>query len=255
MIFILSSAKTMNFKQQGRVVKSQSVFGKETAKIASAIRMFSSDELAALLKVNSKMAQLNHLRFQEWIWPHKADVALQAVLAYDGTAFQGLNAATLTDANLAFAQKHMRILSALYGVLRPMDLIMPYRLEMQTPVWVGPVKNLYNYWNTMIAKSIEIELKSMNNHFLVNLASEEYSKAVIPHLRADINVINIIFKENRNGKLVNVTVHTKFARGLMARFIIENRITNSSDLEAFDMEGYRFDLRSSGKNTKTFIRG
>lgn len=255
MIFILSSAKTMNFKNEVRAVKTQPVFGKEAAKIAMAIRSLSLDELAALLKVNGNLAQLNHVRFQEWMWPHKASAAMQAALAYNGTAFLGLDAPTLTDTNFAFAQKHMRILSGLYGSLRPMDMIMPYRLEMQTSVLVGPMKNLYNYWNTMIAKSIETDLRSMNSPFLVNLASEEYSKAVLPHLSADVNVMSIIFKENRNGKWVNVTVRTKFARGLMARFIIENRITNPSDLEAFDIDGYRFDVHSSSENSKTFIRG
>ncbi len=255
MIFILSSAKTMNFKHEIRAVKTQPAFGKEAAKIAMAIRSLSLDELTALLKVNDKLAQLNHLRFQEWMWPHKENASMQAALAYNGTAFLGLDASTLTDPNFAFAQKHMRILSGLYGSLRPMDMIMPYRLEMQTNVLVGPMKNLYNYWNTMIAKSIENDLKSMNCPFLVNLASEEYSKAVIPYLGADTKVVNVVFKENRNGKLMNITVRTKYARGLMARFIIENRITNPSDLEAFDLDAYRFDVHSSSENSKTFIRG
>lgn len=255
MILILSPAKTMKFSNSEWSLKSHPAFGHEAALLADELKLLSIADLSGLLKTNQNLSRLAHDRIQQWRWPHKNSESLQAILTYEGIAFQGLEAKTLSVDDLDFAQNHLRILSGLYGVLRPADVIQPYRLEMMTRFAPAGFKNLYDFWSSKPAKVIAKDLKAQKDTCLVNLASEEYSKMILPHLPAGVKVLNIAFKELRGSKYVVNTVQAKLARGLMSRFVIQNRISSLDDLEAFDLNKYHFDVALSNESVKTFIRG
>lgn len=254
MIAILSPAKRIAETRRFVEVPFTGIrFPAESKKLVQALKKMPPEKLADLMKVNPQLANLNYNRFQQWQYPFGAD-AVHAMAAFDGEVYNGLRAMDFVSSDLEFAQSHVRILSGLYGLLRPLDAILPYRLEMGTSLIVGRFSGLYTFWGNKLASELGKDLKSQDDQVLVNLASEEYSKAVLPHMKASVQVITPVFKEYSNGRYTMVTVFAKKARGLMSRFIIENRLSDPDHLKAFDTAGYLFEPSMSDESRLTFVR-
>lgn len=211
-------------------------------------------DLSSLMKISDKLALLNYDRYQNWNKKHNIQNASPAILSFKGEAYRGLNAAGLSVADLEYAQKVLCVLSGLYGVLRPLDLIQEYRLEMGTRHGFCGKKNLYELWKSTITTAINEAIENTpGDKVLINVASNEYAKAIdLKKLKHEV-IVPSFYQENE-GKLKMVTVYAKKARGMMARFIIENRIETLTDLKAFDLDGYFFDNNRSTKYNLVFVR-
>lgn len=254
MIIFLSPAKTLDFKIAGAENNfSHPEFSQEANIIARQIKKMTVAELGKLMKISSKLSYEVYEWYQDWT--NKADplVSKQAVMAYRGDAYRGLDAASLSEASLEWAQDHLRILSGLYGMLRPLDLILPYRLEFATKIAIGQYKDLYSFWNDHLKRSFFSLINTEGSHILVNLASAEYYKALKDH-SADLRVITPVFKEFRNGEYRFFSMFGKRARGLMTRYIIERRIVDPEEMKLFNAEGYSFNAPLSGDDEWIFTR-
>jgi cytoplasmic iron level regulating protein YaaA (DUF328/UPF0246 family) len=217
------------------------------------LRGFSEKKLAGLMDLSPKLAALNHRRYQEWALPFTKANAVPAVFLFNGEAYRGLDARTLDADDLRFAQHHLRILSGLYGVLRPLDLIRPYRLMMGTPLSVGRAKNLYAYWGDRIMERLNADLAAMQGKVVVNLASSEYAKAAHPEaLKA--KVITPVFKDRAGSGYKMVMVYAKHQRGAMARHIIRHRLLDPEALKRYDGDNYRFSPEDSTDHEWVFLR-
>jgi cytoplasmic iron level regulating protein YaaA (DUF328/UPF0246 family) len=254
MLIILSPAKTLDFKTPSVTdIFSIPTHISESEKIADKLRKLPSDKLRSLMNISPKLAQLNFERYQLWQTEFSSKMAKQALLAFRGEVYTGINADTLSENEFVVAQKHLRILCGLHGVLRPLDLVRPYRLEMGTKISVAGKKNLYEFWKNIIYKEIQTALDESGSNLLINLASNEYYKAIDKKkLKADI--VTPVFKDWKNGQYKMITIWAKRARGLMTRFIIKNRITDKEDLIAFESNGYHFNPRLSTVNKPVFTR-
>jgi cytoplasmic iron level regulating protein YaaA (DUF328/UPF0246 family) len=205
------------------------------------------------MKVNDEIANLNFERNLSWKMPFTPDNAKQSLLAFKGQVYIGLDAKTLSEDDLLFAQKHLRILSGLYGILRPLDLMQAYRLEMGIPLKNLKGNNLYEFWGTKIADNINNEFSKHKHKVLINLASNEYYKVVKDKL-LNGDIITPVFKEAKGNDFRVITVYAKTARGLMSRFIIQNRIEDPEEIKAFDTDGYLFNHDLSTKKEWVFTR-
>jgi cytoplasmic iron level regulating protein YaaA (DUF328/UPF0246 family) len=216
-------------------------------------RRYSEVDLMEVMDVSVKIAALNLERFQRWRTPFTTDNARQALLAFKGDVYGGLAADSLSSADFEFAQGHLRILSGLYGLLRPLDLMQPYRLEMGRRIDNERGKNLYEFWATIITEGLNQQLQVLNSETLINLASNEYFKAVKPKL-LQAQVITPEFKDYKNGSYKVMGVYAKRARGLMSRYIIQQRITEPEAIKAFAQEGYSFNARLTTSSQWVFSR-
>ena len=205
------------------------------------------------MSISDKLAGLNAARFEAWQTPFTPENAKQAVLAFKGDVYTGLDAKTLSAEDFVFAQSHLRILSGLYGLLRPLDLMQAYRLEMGTRFANTRGKDLYAFWGNQITKKLNQEMQQQTDNVLVNLASNEYFKAVKP-AAFDGEVFTPVFKDLKNGQYKIISFYAKKARGLMVRYIIDNKITRVEDLKGFDYEGYAFNADMSQGNEWVFTR-
>ena len=254
MIAIISPAKNLDFKSLSQTKKySDPVFPDNSRILINELQKLNPKDIAKLMKVNDAIAFLNFERFLSWRTPFNVDNSKQALLAFKGQVFIGLDAKSLTEDDLLYAQDHLRILSGLFGILRPLDLIQAYRLEMGTPLKNPEGKNLYEFWGSKINEVINDELSKQKSKVLINLASNEYYKAIKPKM-INAEIITPIFKEEKGNDFKVVTVYAKTARGLMSRFIIENRIDNPEDIKAFDMAGYLFNRDLSNNKEWVFTR-
>jgi len=254
MLAILSPAKTLDYETPLKTkLNSQPIYGRESNQLIKTLRTFEPFEVASLMKISDKLADLNHKRYVEWRNKPAESKTRPAALAFKGDVYQGLEAESFSDNDLKFAQRHLRILSGLYGLLRPLDVIQPYRLEMGTKLKTSKGQNLYDYWGTKLTTGLNEALKESKEGTLVNLASNEYFGAVQPKL-LEGSLLNIGFKEKRNGQLKFVSFSAKKARGLMAKFIIKERIKNPDDLKNFDLEDYKFNKKLSSELDWTFSR-
>ena len=209
-----------------------------------------------MMSISEDLAQLNAERFAKWSQPFTEENSKQAVYSFNGDVYQGLEASLLSKKEIDYAQDHLRILSGLYGVLRPLDSIQPYRLEMGTSWEITPKKNsLYKYWKSAVTERLKEDVEETGAKFILNLASQEYAKAV-DFKAIDLPVISPDFKEERGDKFQMISFFAKKARGLMARYAIENRIEKPEELKAFDYEGYHFNesLSDLSKNKWVFTR-
>lgn len=212
----------------------------------------SKKEISHLMDISDKLADLNHSRYQDFQEDHNKKNSRPAVYAFAGDVYTGLDAYSLPLDNLDFLQDSLRILSGFYGILRPLDLIQPYRLEMGTSLSVGRKKDLYELWQEKVTLFLNNELK--DDETFVNLASQEYFKA-IDTTKLKVPVITPVFKDFKNGQLKIISFYAKKARGSMTRFIVENEITSGEELKAFDLDGYRYSLEESDKeNELVFTR-
>lgn len=217
------------------------------------LRKINSKQLQELMAVSENIANLNVGRFKSFTTPFTAKNAKQALFAFKGDVYGGLDLQHFTEADYGYAQDHLRILSGLYGCLRPLDLIQPYRLEMKTKLKNDRGDNLYQFWDDRITKRLNKELKKQQEPVLINLASNEYFKSVKPKL-LEGRLLNITFKETKAGKTRVVAIFAKRARGMMADYIIRNRIEKSEDLKRFKLGGYKFSKSLSDDKQWTFER-
>jgi len=254
MIVVISPAKTLDFETPPVTESySQPDFLPQSSQLIDELRELDPVKVSALMKISDKLGSLNYGRFQDWQPPFNADNAKQAVLAFKGDVYTGLDAEQLSADDLQYAQNHLRILSGLYGLLRPLDLIQPYRLEMGTPFANQKGKNLYEFWGSTITEAMNDALLNEGSNTLVNLASNEYFKSLqVKNLKA--NIITPVFKDFKGDKYKIISFFAKKARGMMTRYIIENRIEKPEGIKQFDVDGYTFSESMSSANEWVFIR-
>ncbi|MGB1241498.1 MAG: peroxide stress protein YaaA [Chitinophagales bacterium] len=255
MLTLLSPAKTLDFETSPTTeVYSQAVLLEDTQYLVKKLKKMSVSQIGDLMHLSEKLADLNHHRYANFHTPFTPDNAKQAILAFKGDVYVGLDAESFSAEDFDFAQDHLRILSGLYGLLRPLDLMQAYRLEMGTKLKVTPKKNnLYKYWDTRITKKINEILATQKEKVLINLASNEYFKAVKPKLVGG-RILTPVFKDFKNGQYKVISFFAKKARGSMARYIIQNRIANLDDIKAFDTNGYYYKKELSKENEWVFVR-
>lgn len=254
MLALISPAKTLDYESslptdqhtQARLLE----HSQELIEVASKL---SATEISSLMSVSEKIANLNVERFRDWQPEFDLSNARQAIFAFKGDVYTGLDAYNLKDHDISYAQEHLRMLSGLYGLLRPLDLMMPYRLEMGTKLANSRGHNLYEFWGHTITELINYDLAAANSELLVNIASDEYYKSVKDN-KIQAEIIKPVFLDQKNGKYKVISFYAKKARGLMARFIIENQIDRVEDLKGFNTEGYYFDAESSLKGELVFKR-
>ena len=216
------------------------------------LKSLNPQEVSSLMSLSDKLGALNYERFQEWKTPFTKSNSKQAILAFKGDVYQGLDAESLSETELIWAQKHVRILSGLYGILKPMDLMQPYRLEMGTKFATKRGQNLYDFWSSIITEELNKNFSSDNTN-LLNLASNEYFKSInVSELKA--NVISPVFMDKKNGKYKIISFFAKKARGLMTRYVIKNRIEDITDIQNFEEGGYFFNEAMSEDNKPVFCR-
>ncbi|MBH2020025.1 MAG: peroxide stress protein YaaA [Burkholderiales bacterium] len=255
MLFILSPAKALDYDTPaGHVPHTQPLFARQAAELVAVMREKSPQQIASLMKLSDALAGLNVARYEAWSPKFTAKNSKQAALAFNGDAYQGLDAKTLGDSQLAWAQDHLCILSGLYGVLRPLDWMQPYRLEMGTALATGHGKNLYQFWGAQIADYLNERAAADVSPVIVNLASEEYFKAV-NRKALKARVVSCVFEEWRGDRYKIISFMAKRARGLMVRYAIENKLATVEKLKGFDAEGYGFDAGASTLDRLVFRRG
>ncbi|MCW8195626.1 peroxide stress protein YaaA [Proteobacteria bacterium 005FR1] len=254
MLIVISPAKNLDYETPPVTDEHTTPeFIDDSKKLIAELRKLAPQDVSKLMGISDKLGTLNYDRYQAWKPTFNFKNAKQAVLAFNGDVYTGLQAENFKTNDFKFAQKHLRILSGLYGVLRPLDLMQPYRLEMGTKFGVGKAKNLYEFWGDKITDKLNEDLHAVKSNLLVNLASNEYFKAVQPK-RLDAEVVTPAFKDWKNGEYKMISFFAKKARGLMSAYIIKNRITKASDLEGFDSEGYEYNASLSKPNAPVFTR-
>lgn len=254
MLIIVSPAKTLDFDTLPTTrVHTQPALLEESKQLIKHLQALSPVEISLLMKISDKLGHLNTLRFSEWRTPFTLDNAKQALLAFKGDVYAGIDAQSLSNQDLKFAQAHLRILSGLYGVLRPLDLMQAYRLEMSTSLFNDKGKNLYEFWGTKITDAINDAIKESNSEYLINLASNEYFKV----LQADAitaRTIVPVFKDYKNGQYKIISFYAKKARGLMSAYIIKNRLKNVESIKSFNSARYQFNASESSEMYWVFKR-
>ncbi len=255
MLIVISPSKTLNFDIHPQTeIFSQPDFITESAGLIEVLRKYSPPRLQKLMGINSNLAQLNAARYMDWNLPFNPENAKQAILVFKGEVYNGLKSETLSESDLLFSQDRLRILSGLYGALRPLDLMQPYRLEMGTKLKVKAKKDLYQYWGLKLSGHINGLMESTCQKYLINLASSEYFKALNPKI-LKAKIITPTFKDYKNGTYKFITFYGKKARGMMVRFIIRNRIDDAERLKLFDEDGYYYNHQQSEGNSWVFTRG
>lgn len=259
MLVVISPAKNLDYTTPATTsIATQPELMDDTQELMKTCRTLAPQDLASLMKISDKLAQLNAERFAEWHLPFTPDNAKQAVLAFNGDVYAGLDANSLTPTELTYAQSHLRILSGLYGLLRPLDLMQAYRLEMGTGLANTRGKNLYEFWGDIITAHLNQALAAQGGDFpehnvLVNLASNEYFKSVKPK-KVEGLIVTPVFKDKKNGDYKIISFFAKKARGLMARFIIKEQISQVAQLQQFDYAGYQYNADMSTETVPVFTR-
>ena len=254
MLILLSPAKSLDFQSPPHIAQyTQPAFLEQSASLIRQLRRLSPADIATLMTLSDALARLNFHRYADWHLPFSPDNAKQAALAFDGDVYDGLDARTLSADDLAFAQRQVRILSGLYGILRPLDLMQPYRLEMGTQLANEAGKDLYAFWGERLLTAINDELAAMARPVVVNLASEEYFKAAVGKKIAGA-VIQPVFEDWKSGRYKIVSFYAKRARGLMTRYAVQNRLLEPEGLKNFAEEGYAFAPDASDATRWVFRR-
>ena len=253
-LIVISPAKTLDYDTPPATQKStQPSMLDQSALLVDELRRLAPQDISILMGISDKLGVLNYDRYQQWQQPFTKDNAKQAVLAFKGDVYTGLNATQFSADEFSFLQKHLRILSGLYGVLRPLDLMQPYRLEMGTKFNNSRGEDLYSFWGQRITDALNKQLKTLNSDVLVNLASNEYFKSVKKNqLNADI--ITPIFKDKKNGQYKIISFYAKKARGLMSAYAIKKGITDINELKHFNVQGYTYSTELSNEKEWVFIR-
>ena len=253
MIFIISPSKTQNFKSRQYPHFTVPVMLKQSRLLIDELKELNAGQIAGIMGVSDKLAQQNWQRIQDFSLPFNLANAKQALFVFKGDVFSPIDVESYTDGEFSFAQEHLRILSGLYGILQPLDLMQPYRLEMGIKSGFSGRKNLYEFWGTQVTDILNKDLGRESKPLLVNLASDEYFKVIQPK-RLNAPILKISFKENKNGAYKVVAIHAKRARGMMVHYVVTNRIDNVQDLKKFDLEGYQFRKNLSSAQELVFCR-
>jgi cytoplasmic iron level regulating protein YaaA (DUF328/UPF0246 family) len=254
MLVLVSPAKKLDFESDtSSATHTQPDFLAQSTKLVNAAKKLSRAKLAQTMKLSDSLADLNYRRFKDFSTPFTLSNAKQAALVFNGDTYVGLDASSLTEKDMAFAQDHLRILSGLYGMLRPLDLIQPYRLEMGARFQPGNKANLYDFWDGTISEAINDTLGDQANKTVINCASNEYFKAIKPKL-LNGNVITPVFKEIKDGETRMLGMFAKRARGMMARHIITNRVDEPDGIKDFNSGGYEYRPELSTEAEWVFTR-
>ncbi|MGK3124810.1 peroxide stress protein YaaA [Candidatus Pantoea formicae] len=254
MLMVISPAKTLDFESPLATQRfTQSTLLEKSQQLIDVARDLSPAQISSLMSISDKLAHLNAERFNQWQPPFTLDNARQAILAFKGDVYTGLQAETFSEADFDFAQQHLRMLSGLYGVLRPLDLMQPYRLEMGIKLANPVAKDLYGFWGDLLTQKLNDAMAEQGDEVLINLASDEYFKAVKPK-QLNGALIKPVFLDEKNGKFKVISFYAKKARGLMSRFVIQNRLSKPEQLKEFDVDGYFFAADESKGNELVFKR-
>ncbi len=254
MLLLISPAKTLDFETPAPTAEfTQADFLKDSKQLIGELCALAPHDISTLMGISDKLAVLNFDRFARWKTPFKLTSAKQALYAFQGDVYTGMQAQNFSAEDIQFAQQHLRILSGLYGLLRPLDLMQAYRLEMGTGFANSRGKNLYEFWGDRITKAINKQLKELESNVFINLASNEYFSAVKPKL-VKARIITPIFKDQKNGQHKIISFFAKKARGMMSAYIIQNRITDPEAIKQFDVAGYSYDASMSSECEWIFKR-
>ena len=254
MLIVLSPAKTLDYSVDPKSNHTAPQFLSQSSKLIKTLKEKEPKDIASLMGLSDKLATLNFDRYQSWKAAKSVSSdAKPSMLVFKGDVYQGLNAEEFSNKDLKFAQKHLRILSGLYGILRPMDIMKPYRLEMGTKLETSKGKNLYEFWGELVQNNVIDDLSSQKSDLLINLASKEYF-SVLGKMPEFINVVSPVFKDYKSGKYKIISFYAKKARGLMARWIIQNKITDFEELINFDIDGYKYSKAESTTSEPVFLR-
>ncbi len=254
MLIVLSPAKSLDYGMPATTdVQTKPDFIKRSAELVDILKQMSPASIASLMRISDPLAALNAERFSVWSSRFTVKNAKQAMLAFNGDVYEGLKAVTFDERQLRYAQSRVRILSGLYGLLRPLDLMQPYRLEMGTKLANPAGKDLYAFWGDTITDALNQQLAETKSRVLVNLASEEYFKSVRPK-NLNVPVVSPVFLDWKNGTYKIISFYAKRARGLMANYAVTQGITTASDLRHFNTEGYAFDANASNAQSWIFKR-
>jgi cytoplasmic iron level regulating protein YaaA (DUF328/UPF0246 family) len=254
MLILISPAKTLDYQSELATTRfTQPELLDHSQQLIDVARQLTAPQIKSLMGISDKLADLNATRFHDWQPDFTLKNARQAILAFKGDVYTGLQAETFSEADFDFAQQHLRMLSGLYGVLRPLDLMQPYRLEMGIRLENAKGKDLYQFWGDTITQKLNEAIKAQGDDVVVNLASDEYFKSVKPK-SLNAQIIKPVFLDEKNGKFKVISFYAKKARGLMSRYIIEKRLTKPEQLTGFNSEGYFFDEEQSGKGELVFKR-
>lgn len=254
MIIVLSPAKSLDFESTPLCKKqTKPAFVEESTVLISKLKKLSKKKIAELMNLSESLAQLNYERYAAWEPQFSLNNSKQSVFAFKGDAYRGLNIESFTEDEIAYAQDHLRILSGLHGLLRPLDLVRPYRLEMGTRLKVRRANNLYQFWGEKITKEMNQLIEQQNESILINLASAEYFKA-IQSQKLKARIITPIFKELKNGEYKTIMTFAKQARGMMTSYILKNKLVNPDEIKLFDKDGYCFSEPLSDGDNWVFIR-
>lgn len=254
MLILISPAKTLDYQSPLATTRyTQPELLEHSQQLIGIARKLTAPQIGKLMSISDKLADLNATRFHDWHPDFTPQNARQAILAFKGDVYTGLQAETFSEADFDFAQQHLRMLSGLYGVLRPLDLMQPYRLEMGIKLENPQGKDLYHFWGDIITDKLNQSLQAQGDDIIINLASDEYFKSVKPK-KLQGRLIKPVFLDEKNGKFKVISFYAKKARGLMSRYIIENRLTRPEQLQAFNSEGYFFDGAASEKGELVFKR-
>ncbi len=254
MLIVVSPAKTLDYDSPlATQTYTLPELTDHSSELMEVCRELTPMDIASLMKVSDKIAGLNAARFAEWQPEFTTENARQAILAFKGDVYTGLAAETMTEEDFAYTQQHLRMLSGLYGLLRPLDLMQPYRLEMGTKLANPRGANLYQFWGSVITEKLNAALAEQGDNILINLASNEYFKSVKPK-SLDAQLITPVFKDCKNGNYKVISFYAKKARGMMARYIIDNRIKSVDELKQFDVAGYYFVPAESTSKELVFKR-
>ncbi|MCG6658245.1 peroxide stress protein YaaA [Halomonas campisalis] len=254
MLSVISPAKSLDFESPATTSRySQPDFLDRSRELIDILVDYSPQRLSELMGISDKLAGLNAARFAEWHTPFTPENAKPAAQAFQGDVYLGLEAGSFSDEDNAFAQQHLRILSGLYGLLRPLDLIQPYRLEMGTKLANPAGKDLYAFWKDTLTEALDRAVAESGSPVLVNLASNEYFKAIDAR-RLKARVITPVFKDEKNGQLKIISFYAKKARGLMSAWMIRQRLDDPEGLKDFDVAGYRFNATLSEGDSLVFTR-
>jgi cytoplasmic iron level regulating protein YaaA (DUF328/UPF0246 family) len=254
MLLVVSPAKNLDYDTPAitSTFSMPEMLG-DASELIETCRTLTPADVSSLMSISDKLAGLNVARYESWSTPFTTDNAKQALLAFNGDVYTGLEASSFSEDDFDFAQKHLRILSGLYGLLKPLDLMQPYRLEMGTKLASNRGKNLYEFWGDSITKKLNEVMSSNSDEVLVNLASNEYFKSVVAK-SLNNPIITPVFKDKKNGQYKIISFFAKKARGMMARYIIQNRLTQVEQLQEFDLGGYQYSQKDSDNKQMVFTR-
>ncbi len=252
MLILINSAKTQHVVPRPELPATQPLLSAQVSTLAGRCKKLQLKEIISLMKISDKLAETTRQRFQQFSFPHDEKTSGQALIAFSGDIYKEINTEHYQQDDFLFAQRHLRILSGLYGILRPLDLMQPYRLEMGYKITIGSIKNLYEYWSESITEMLNRDLEKSGSSLLINCASKEYSRCVL-NKKLNGSLLTIHFRQEKNGRTRSIAIYGKWARGMFVDWFIRGRIARPEQLKDFDRGGYRFAEALSSEKELVFV--